>query len=162
VREDIVFVETLPRDDGRFDIVITPLANRSFPLLRYVMEDATARTLDKPARGFACLSEISGRCGDVIVAGDGSLIHPARIDVIFESDGFGAQIHAYRVHQESDGAITVWVEPSAGQAPSPAELRAQFERLVGSRMVDIRVVERLPPANQKHRIVTSQISPAGS
>ncbi len=35
VREDRALVETLPRDDGRFDIVLTVLANPSFPLIRY-------------------------------------------------------------------------------------------------------------------------------
>src|SRR5205823_4404952 len=36
-REDMTLVETLPRGDGLFDIVITVLGNPSFPLLRYTI-----------------------------------------------------------------------------------------------------------------------------
>ena len=61
VREDLVLVETLPRDDGRFDIVLTVLANPSFPLIRYSIGDITDAPLEVPARGPAILKNIAGR-----------------------------------------------------------------------------------------------------
>ena len=53
-------VETLPRDDARFDIVLTVLANPSFPLIRYSIGDITDAPLEIPARGRAILKNIAG------------------------------------------------------------------------------------------------------
>src|SRR5205807_1956469 len=63
-REDHVLLETLPRDDGRYDIVVTVLNNPSFPLLRYALGDVSDAPLDVPARGFARLKNIAGRDND--------------------------------------------------------------------------------------------------
>src|SRR4029078_6534783 len=64
VREDQLLVETLARADGQYDLIITPLNNPSFPLMRYAIGDLTDRPLDKPERGMAILSSVGGREND--------------------------------------------------------------------------------------------------
>jgi phenylacetate-CoA ligase len=67
VREDVVLIETLPREDGRYEIVPTVLVNPSFPLLRYAIGDVTDAPLDLPRRGFAVLKNVSGRASELSV-----------------------------------------------------------------------------------------------
>ncbi len=41
VRDDHCFVETLPRDDGQHELIVTVLNNAAFPLMRYAIGDLT-------------------------------------------------------------------------------------------------------------------------
>src|SRR5262249_54439403 len=66
VREDLVLLETLPRDDGRYDIVVSVLNNPSFPLLRYAIGDVSDAPLAVPGRGFAGLHNVAGRDNDLL------------------------------------------------------------------------------------------------
>jgi phenylacetate-coenzyme A ligase PaaK-like adenylate-forming protein len=83
VREDCVLLETVPQADGRFDILLTPLNNPSFPLLRYAIGDSTDAALNVPERGFAILGGLVGRKNDLIVSRTGRPLHPIWFDEIF-------------------------------------------------------------------------------
>ena len=102
VREDLVLVETLPRDDGRFDIVPTVLTNPSFPLIRYSIGDITDAPLEVPARDPAILKNIAGRDHDLIISQSGRRIHGTCIEDVLQED---RAIRRFRVHQGADGAL---------------------------------------------------------
>ncbi|MDP7349082.1 MAG: hypothetical protein QF735_12640, partial [Phycisphaeraceae bacterium] len=86
VREDLAMVETLPRNDGRFDVVLTVLGNSAFPLLRYVIEDVVDAPIHTPPRGLACIGAVSGRDDELLVSGDGKPIHATLVDIVFEAE----------------------------------------------------------------------------
>jgi phenylacetate-CoA ligase len=98
VREDVALLETSPRDDQRFDLILTPLGNTSFPLIRYRIGDVTDHALELREKGFAILRNIAGRNDDLLVTRSGRIIHPALIDAIFEEAV--DPIRRYRVHQQ--------------------------------------------------------------
>ena len=64
-------METVPREDGRFDLVVTVLGNASFPLLRYAIGDVTDEPLGMPSTGFAILSNVAGRHDDLVISRTG-------------------------------------------------------------------------------------------
>jgi phenylacetate-CoA ligase len=156
VREDQALVETLPREDGRYDIVLTVLNNPAFPLLRYLIGDATDAPLELPERGFARLQSIIGRQDDVIFTRAGRCLHPARIDSLFEG-AYHRTVRCFRVHQQSDGALSVSIEPDPdGPLLDVGRLRLQLGEMVEGFPVVISLVESIPqtPAG-KHRCIVS-------
>ena len=154
VREDLALVETLPRDDGRFDIVLTVLANPSFPLIRYSIGDITDAPLEIPARGPATLGNIAGRDGDLVISRSGRRIHVIRFDAIFEHN---EAIRRFRVHQGADGALSTLVEVNSSSASlDTASLEQKLTDLVEGYPVKLEVVDALPQtASRKHRYVIS-------
>jgi phenylacetate-coenzyme A ligase PaaK-like adenylate-forming protein len=156
VREDAVLLETLPRSDGRFDIVITVLNNPSFPLLRYAIGDLSDAPLDLPARGFAALHNVAGRHQDQVFARSGRRIHAFLVDAVFESM---ANARRWRVHQQADGSLAVVLELfDGGQKVDTARLSAQLQEVVEGYPVRIEVVSALPTSSAgKHRWVLSDL-----
>ncbi|MEL6895207.1 MAG: hypothetical protein AAFP90_03815 [Planctomycetota bacterium] len=107
LREDVNYVETLRREDGRYDIVVTVLNNPSFPLMRYRIEDVTDEPRNIPEYGFASIRNIAGRNNDVLVSRNGRTWHSMAIKHLFENfDG----VRRFRAHQHEDGSLTVLVE----------------------------------------------------
>jgi phenylacetate-CoA ligase len=161
VREDRLLLETLPRDDGRFDIVLTNLSNPSFPLLRYAIGDVTDKPLTAPERGFAYLENVAGRNNDLIITRSGGRLHSARFEALFKYDT--KTIRRFRVHQHADGALTVWLERHDPQAIlDVTALEGKLRTLVEGYPVRIEVVEALPrTAAGKHRLVMSDLDVAG-
>jgi phenylacetate-CoA ligase len=157
VREDLSVVETVPRDDGRFDIVVSVLTNPCFPLLRYALGDATEVPLQKPARGFAVLDSISGRNNDVIVTGSGRRLHPGRLAAVFENN---RAIRRFRLHQDAQGATAVAVELNDSGGPQIAEeLRRRLGQLVEGFPVEVSVVPSMPASTTgKHRYISSDLA----
>jgi phenylacetate-CoA ligase len=158
VREDLVLPETLPRPDGRYDIVISVLGNLSFPLLRYAIGDVTDAPLVAPGRGFAVLHNVAGRDNDLLLSRCGRTLHPFLLDEVLERV---AGLRRWRIHQRHDGALAVAVEPSDPRAaPDTDRLARQLEGLVGGYPVRVELVEVLPgsPAG-KHRWVVSDLAP---
>ena len=161
VREDLALVETLPRDDGRFDIVLTVLANPSFPLIRYSIGDITDAPLEIPARGPAILKNIAGRDHDLIIGQSGRRIHGTRIEEVFdiEIEEKNRAIRCFRVHQGADGALSALVEFNDSSASMDmASLEQRLTDLVEGYPVKLEVVDALPQtASGKHRTVTSDL-----
>lgn len=156
VREDNVLLETLPRDDGRWDIVVTVLTNPAFPLIRYAIGDVTDRPLIHNESGFSQLHNVAGRDNDVVVAADGQIIHPARIEAIFEST---VAIRRYRVQQHADARISVMMELSGECEPVQAQQAVDRLQTLVEQPVSVEVVDKMPqtPAG-KHRFVVSQLA----
>lgn len=157
VREDDILLETLPRDDGRWDIVITVLGNPSFPLLRYRIEDITDAPLERPQRGFAYLHNVAGRNNDLVITRAGR-----RLNALWFEDVLAVYpvFRRWHVHQKIDGAITVSieaVEPVADRIL--AKIKSRLEAVIDGYPVSIQLVEKVPstPAG-KHRCVVSDLA----
>jgi phenylacetate-CoA ligase len=155
VSEDGVLLETLPRDDGRFDIVATVFGNPSFPLIRYVTDDVTDVPLRRPARGFAVLGSIAGRANDVVLSRSGRMVHPALLDEIVEH----RCARHFRLHQHADGSASVMVQSAHSAASMDTDLlKQEIEEVLEGYPVGIEVVDSIPPSRSgKHRWITSDL-----
>ena len=160
IREDAALLETLPRDDGRYDLVVTVLNNPSFPLLRYAIADVTDGPPSFPERGFAALKNVVGRNNDLVVSRGGRFIHSARFDALFKSRG--SVVRGFRVRQEHDGAVKVSLELADPTASlDTAVLRRKVRALVEGYSVQVEVVDSIPQtAAGKHRLVVSDLDAA--
>ncbi len=110
VREDQILMETLPRDDGLYDIVVTVLTNPSFPLIRYAIGDVTDQPLQRPeCGGFAILSSVAGRDNDLLRTRSGGYLN--WVDIEFAIEELGGQfVRRYAVYQRRDGSVDAQVE----------------------------------------------------
>lgn len=157
VREDINYVETVPTADDGFDIVVTPLTNPSFPLLRYEIGDLTDAPLERPEQGFAIMQNIAGRNDDAIITATGSRIHSNCIDEVFEAL---TTVRRYKVHQSTDGRLSVSIVPVNPQSNFDREEVIQdLDTLVEGFPIEIKLVNQIEQtARGKHRLVTSDMS----
>jgi phenylacetate-CoA ligase len=157
VREDMALVETLPRADGRFDLVITVLGNPSFPLLRYAIEDVTADPLEVPETGFAVLKGVEGRNNDVVVSRSGRLVHSMGIKHILE---YCPGVRRFRARQDERGGLSVLVEVAEGSGPPDTATAArQLHELLEGYPVTVEAVVALPGTLAgKHRWVVSDLA----
>ncbi|MEM1212162.1 MAG: hypothetical protein AAGI68_07670 [Planctomycetota bacterium] len=154
VREDVAYVETLPREDEAYDVVVSVLENGDFPLLRYRLGDVCGAPIDRPSAGFAVLPAVRGRDFDLVIDGDGGAVHgQAFEDVIDKYDG----VRRWRVEQAADGAVTVWLERGEGLEDAvPGTLEGRLAGLVPGQGLVVRVVDELPAMpGGKHRTVVS-------
>jgi phenylacetate-CoA ligase len=160
VREDSVLLETLPRDDGRFDIIVTPLNNPCFPLIRYAIGDVTDEALEYPQRGFAILNDVAGRDNDVILTRNGHRLHPSRMLALFDNN---RAIRRYCIHQAETGALSVLLEldcaADARHAFHASSLERQLVELVDGYPATVRVVDSIPSKpTGKHRFIESAMA----
>lgn len=159
VREDVVLVETLATDEGRYQLVITPLYNPSFPLIRYAIGDLTDRPLHTPAVGFATLGNILGRDNDLIVTRSGRFVHPALLEGIFEHELFD-QVRCFKIHQQASGTLEVQLElkdPTATADVSPVV--REFTEIVEGYPIEVEIVTKLTTtAAGKHRWIASDLA----
>jgi len=165
VREDQILMETLPRDDGFYDIVVTVLNNPSFPLIRYAIGDVTEQPLRRPeGGGFAVLSGVSGRDNDLLRTRSGGYLN--WVDIEFAIEELGGQfVRRYAVYQCRDGSVDAQVEPNpavdtgTGQAAAAIANLQNFvqERLEGY-PVTIRLVDSVEQTRAgKHRLIQSEL-----
>jgi len=156
VHEDRLLAETLPRDDGRFDIVLTVLNNPSFPLIRFAIDDLTDAALERPAFGFSILKNVVGRSNDFIVSRSGQYLHSARFDALFKYGG--TAIRGFRVLQSADGTLSVWLEVrDCTVSFDRVGLAREIEDLVEGYPVNVEIAESIPQTpSGKHRLVVSE------
>ncbi len=160
--EDIIVEVVGP--DGRTlpagrpgEIVVTHLATRAFPFIRYRTGDIG--TLDPHpctcGRGLPLLRDVQGRSTDFVVAEDGTVMHGlALIYVIREIRG----VRAFKIVQESRSAIEVLIEPGPDFADGAREtIVAGLRKRLGSGVdVRVRTVREIPAeASGKFRYVVS-------
>lgn len=161
VREDLVLLETLPRAEGVFDLVLTVLTNPDFALLRYQIGDLTEAPVVYPPAGFGQLASVTGRKDDLVYTRSGRCLHPTVIDEMVEAEET-VPIRRYQVHQHRDGSVRVVLEVSV--PPSPAavhQLEAQYSGFLEGHPVRVELAETIPQtAAGKHRVVTSDYRPA--
>ena len=167
--EDIV-VEIVDRDgrpvaDGTpGEIVVTHLATRDFPFIRYRTGDVAvmdARTRCACGRSLPLLTEIQGRTTDFVVATDGTVMHGlALVYVVRDLPG----VQAFKIVQETLDRTTVQLVTDARFGlDSPALITQGFQRRLGPQVqVTLELVDRiLPEKSGKYRYVISRVAEAG-
>jgi phenylacetate-CoA ligase len=156
-RDDAAFLETLPGHNGKFDIVVTGLINRAFPLIRYAIGDVTDAPLNRPETGFGILENVLGRANDVLVCRSGRVLHPSFLQSAVDMSLPG--VRSYRAHQNRDGHVNVQLELDNNRRPvATATFKRRFEEQLGGYTVNISIVDKIPtsPAG-KHRWVFSDM-----
>jgi phenylacetate-CoA ligase len=162
VREDQLMVETLPRPDGQYDLIITPLNNPSFPLLRYAIGDITDRPLLKPPRGMAIISSVGGREHDLLRTPSGEYLHWVQLENMVAKTSESI-VRRFTMDQRADGSVEVEVElddPSrtAEAAPKLAALKELLTVRLGGYSVNVRTVDSVrQTVTGKHRVITSAL-----
>jgi len=147
-----------PGESG--EIVVTHLATRDYPFIRYRTGDIG--TLGDEAcpcgRGLPILKDIQGRSTDFVVAQDGTVMHGlALIYVLRDIPG----VARFKIVQESLDLTRVWVESNAefDSSISRETITAGLKARLGQTVeVDVQMVEMLPAEKSgKHRYVSSKI-----
>ncbi|KAB2970198.1 MAG: phenylacetate--CoA ligase family protein, partial [Zoogloea sp.] len=148
------------------EIVVTHLATRDYPFIRYRTGDVGVLGQQACAcgRGLPVLSEIQGRSTDFVIAADGTVMHGlALIYVLRDIPG----VASFKIVQESLDLTTVYVVPGpAFQPDDPGRIASGLRRRLGEAVViDVKQVDVLPAeASGKFRYVVSRVAasvPAG-
>ncbi len=162
--EDII-VEIVDKD-GRVlpagesgEIVVTHLATRDFPFIRYrtgdvgVLSDETCEC----GRGLPILKEIQGRTSDFIVAQDGAVLHGlALIYVLRDLEG----IDEFKIIQHSkDNTEIQLVTNERYNAEWESQIRDAFKARLGQTVeIDIHIVDKIEKEKSgKFRYVVSHV-----
>ena len=155
VREDIVFLETIAKAEGSYDIVLTVLTNPSFPLIRYSIGDVTQALLETPSAGFAILKSVDGRENDLLLSRTGQILHPNIVTEIFDHT---PGVRRYRVIQKADGSLVVMVESMDRQATlDTGMLSKKLSKLIDGYPVTTDLVGEIPSLpSGKHRWIVSE------
>lgn len=110
IREDLVYLEHLEPEGGRYPILVTVLENDAFPLIRYRVEDVVSDPIVRPKHGFAILKHVVGRDNDVLISRRGELVHSMAIKHILEVD---PRIRRFQVTQSREGDLSVLIESNS-------------------------------------------------
>jgi phenylacetate-CoA ligase len=140
-------------------IVVTHLASRDFPFIRYATGDIGA--LDpqpcRCGRGLPLLKRIEGRVTDFVVARDGTVMHGLALIYILRDL---PQVRAFKIIQESLQCTRVLVVCVDGLPPAlHLSIITQFRARLGAAVeIMIEEVAAIPPeASGKHRYVVSKV-----
>jgi len=142
------------------EVVVTHLATRDFPFIRYRTGDVAAIGTEPCAcgRGLPVLQEIQGRTTDFVVAADGTVLHGlALVYIVRDLPG----VQQFKIVQESLQRTRILLV--AGSAFTPQH-QAQVVQQVRARLgptveVDIEpVAEIKPEASGKYRYIVSRVA----
>jgi phenylacetate-CoA ligase len=162
VREDHVLLETLPRDDGQYDVIATVLNNPSFPLIRYAIGDVTSADLVRAREGFATLADVGGRNNDLLRSKTGDYLHWVHVEHAIAATAADV-LRRFSIYQAPDGSVRIDAElhdPAAAELAAPAleSLRRFFDERLGGFPVSLRVVPAVQQTiSGKHRVVLSDL-----
>jgi phenylacetate-CoA ligase len=162
--EDIL-VEIVDRD-GRVlppgeagEIVVTHLATRDFPFIRYRTGDVAVLGTEPCAcgRGLPLLKEIQGRTTDFVVAADGTVMHGLALVYVLRDL---PEVRQFKIVQESLTRLHVLLVTDAPLASAlEREIAVKMKARLGS-SVDVhieRVAEIAPERSGKYRYVVSRV-----
>jgi len=144
------------------EIVVTHLATRDFPFIRYRTGDVGSLANDdcKCGRGLPTLAKLQGRTTDFVVARDGTVMHGlALIYAVRDLPG----IAQFRIVQHDlDHTEVELVTGAAYRNELDERIRADFRARLGADVqVSVRHVASIPPeASGKHRYVISRVPSA--
>lgn len=163
--EDIIVEIVAP--DGRVlpagesgEIVVTHLATREFPFIRYrtgdmaVLSPATCSC----GRGLPMLAEIQGRSTDFVVAQDGTVMHGLALVYVLRDL---PAVQGFRIVQESLALTRVQVVPGPGYGEHTASVIRQglCARLGAGVTIEVEPVDQIPAERSgKYRFVQSKVS----
>ena len=141
------------------EIVVTHMATREFPFIRYLTGDVGV--LDEGececGRGLPMLKEIQGRTSDFIVAADGTLMHGlALIYVVRDLPG----IEKFKIIQETKQLTRVILVTGSGFTESlVSTIETGFKARLGDdvSVVVERATDIPPEASGKFRYVVSRV-----
>jgi phenylacetate-CoA ligase len=149
---------TAPGEPG--EIVVTHLATKDFPFIRYrtgdigVLEDRACPC----GRGLPLLGDVQGRTTDFVVAADGTTMHGlALIYVLRDTPG----IEAFKIIQESLSLTRVLLVPGAGYGDATRRrieegLKARLGKSVNVLVVEVARID--PERSGKFRYVVSEVA----
>lgn len=142
------------------EIVVTHLATRDFPFVRYRTGDVAVRDARRCTcgRGLPLLREIQGRTTDFVVASNGTVMHGlALIYILRELKG----VRQFKIVQHSLEGVEVLVrdEPGVDHASCERTIVDGFRRRLGATVaVDVRWVDHVPSERSgKFRYVVSHV-----
>ncbi len=145
------------------EIVVTHLATRDFPFIRYRTGDVAVMDSARCAcgRGLPLLKEIQGRSTDFVVAADGTVMHGLALVYILRDL---PQVSGFKIVQNSLQQVQVQVVAGAGfdLAVHSSVIAAGFRRRLGASVqVDVDVVAAIAPEKSgKFRYVVSHVAAA--
>ncbi len=144
------------------EIVITHLATRDFPFIRYRTGDIAV--LDDRrcgcGRGLPMLREIQGRSTDFVVAADGTVMHGlALIYILRDLPG----VAGFKIVQHDSAHTEVLLRPNAGfDAAQSSRIEKGFRQRLGANVkVSVTLVDEIAPERSgKHRYIVSHCAAA--
>ena len=144
------------------EIVVTHLATRDFPFVRYRTGDVAVLGDEQCAcgRGLPVLNEIQGRTTDFVVAADGTVMHGLALVYVLRDL---PEIRQFKIVQESREELRVLVVAEAAfDAAAEARVVAQLGARLGQpvRVRVERVAEIAPERSGKYRYVVSRVNHA--
>lgn len=161
---EIIGSDGRPLPDGEAgEVVVTHLATRDFPFVRYRTGDIAARGVATCTCGRALplLKEIQGRSTDFVVAVDGTVMHGLSLIYILRDL---AGVKEFKVVQHDLHHTSVQLVAGAGfGAAQTAEIVNGIKRRLGAEVyVDVQQVEAIAPEKSgKFRYIVSHVA-AGS
>ncbi len=144
------------------EIVVTHLATRDFPFIRYrtgdigILDDRVCAC----GRGLPLLKEIQGRSTDFLVAQDGTIMHGLALIYILRNLSC---VRNFRIVQESLDLTRVWVvSDGTFDSEAAAKIKQGFKARLGQAVnVLIEEVAEIPAEKSgKFRYVASNVAPA--
>ena len=143
------------------EIVITHLATKDFPFIRYRTGDIGVldTTVCSCGRGLPLLQEIQGRSTDFLVAQDGTIMHG--LALIYILRGL-PQVRAFKIVQESLDLTHVYVVSENGLSPNIVkDIKLGFKDRLGREVtISIHEVAEIPAEKSgKFRYVVSMVAP---
>jgi phenylacetate-CoA ligase len=166
--EDVV-VEVIGGDEKPLppgqagEVVITHLATRDYPFIRYRTGDVAVLSQDTCScgRGLPLLTEVQGRTTDFVVAHDGTVMHGlALIYVIREVEG----VEQFKIIQEDRVHTRILLVTNDRFTPESHQRvkRGVEDRLGAGVRIDIQEVNEIPrEASGKYRYVVSKVELEG-
>ncbi|MBN8507258.1 MAG: phenylacetate--CoA ligase family protein [Burkholderiales bacterium] len=142
------------------EIVVTHLATRDFPFVRYRTGDVAA--LDERrcpcGRGLPMLREVQGRTTDFVVAEDGTVMHGLALIYILR-DLPGVQAFKVTQHTLQRCGVDLVVEPCVDRERHASAIVDGFRRRLGqSVQVEVRYVGEIAPEKSgKFRYIVSHV-----
>lgn len=143
------------------DLVVTDLANRVFPLVRYRLGDrGSMRAQPCPCGiGLPLMDPPDGRTVDMIRLPDGTIVAGGMFSIF---SAVPTAVRQFRMHQNADHSLDVTAvlgDSPTAQADAETALVALRDRF--GRQVDVRltVVDSLPYTGGKLKYITSDVPP---
>ena len=141
------------------EIVVTHLATRDFPFIRYRTGDVAVMDSRRCAcgRGLPMLNEIQGRSTDFVVAADGTVMHGLALIYVLRDL---PAVAGFKIVQESLSSTQVQVVPGAGYGEDTVQAIVQGlqARLGPGVAVNVQAVAQIAPERSgKHRYVISKV-----
>lgn len=158
---ELVDNQGLPVPEGSLgEIVVTHLATKDFPFIRYRTGDVAVMASNSCAcgRGLPMLKEIQGRTTDFVTSEDGTVMHGlALVYVIRDLAG----VESFKIVQESLTHTDVFLVTTTEFDRTCIDVIVQaFKRRLGASVeVNVRQVDAIPPEKSgKFRYVVSRVA----